>query len=172
MRELPFAMAGLLLVCQVARPAPANVPLEEAVELPDQVFTSQQWGTIALPALPAKPGRIVVLTFRAVIVWPSPAGCNSNASVRINDVPLGLLKADGTVGPIGRPTGSELVGYDGLLVPPFSGTSLVIMFAPNAQVGDTMTADGLGATFTIDISDVARGVDGNTLAIRNKHDSP
>jgi hypothetical protein len=169
MRKLPFAIAGLLLVCQVARSAPANVPLEDVIKLPDQTITSQQWGTIALPALPAKPGKIVVLTFRAVIVVPGPAGCNSNASVRINDVPLGLLKADGAERPIGRPTSSELLGYDGLLVPPFSGTSLVIMFAPNAEVGDTMTADGLGATFTIDISDVARGVDGNALAIRNNH---
>ena len=111
----------------------------------------------------------MVLTFRAVIVVPAPAGCNSNASVRINDVPLGLLKADGTERPIGRPTSSELLGHDGLQVPPFNGTALVIMFAPNAEVGDTMTADGLGATFTFDISDVARGVDGNTLAIRNNH---
>jgi len=162
-------MAGLLLVCQVARSDPASVPLEEAISLPGRTIASQQWATIALPALPAKPGRIVVLTFRAVIVWPSPAGCNSNASVRINDIPIGLLKADGAERPIGRPTSSELLGHDGLMVPPFSGTSLVIIFAPNAEVGDTMTADGLGATFTLDISDVARGVDGNALAIRNNY---
>lgn len=156
MRELLFVMVSLLLVCQTAHSAPASVPLEDVLKLPDQTVRSQQWGTIALPALPAKPGRIAVLTFRAVIATPAPVGCNCNASVRIDDVPLGLLKADGTERPIGRPTSSELLGHDGLLVPPFNGTTLVIMFAPNADVGDTMTADGLGATFTFDISDVAR----------------
>jgi hypothetical protein len=30
-----------------------------------------------------------------------------------------------------------------------------------------MTTDGLGATFTLDVTDLARGVDGNTLTLRN-----
>jgi len=84
-------------------------------------------------------------------------------------VPLGLLKPDGTERLIGRPTGSELIGHDGLQVSAFNGTALVVMFAPTADVGDTMTSDGLGATFTLEVSDVARGVDGNTLAIRNNY---
>lgn len=169
MRELLPDLLGLLLVCQVAWAAPAPAPLEDALKLPDQSLTAQQSAYVPLPALPGRPGRIVVLRLRAVIVVPGPAGCNSNASVRINDVPLGSRKSDGTERLVGRPTSSELLGHDGLQVPPVSGNALVVMFAPDAQAGDAMTADGLGATFTLDISDVARGVDGNMLSIRNNH---
>ena len=41
------------------------------------------------------------------------------------------------------------------------------MFAPDVDTGDRMSKDGLGATYVMDISDVARGVDGNSLSIRN-----
>ena len=38
---------------------------------------------------------------------------------------------------------------------------------PDVNQGDAATKDGLGATFLLDITDIARGVDGNTLTLRN-----
>ena len=49
----------------------------------------------------------------------------------------------------------------------FGPDALLTMFAPDVKTADAMSADGLGGTFCLDVSDVARGVDGNTLAIRN-----
>lgn len=43
----------------------------------------------------------------------------------------------------------------------------MVLFAPDAETGDGMTRDKMGATFAFDISDVARGVDGNALTIVN-----
>ena len=41
------------------------------------------------------------------------------------------------------------------------------LFAPDMATANGMTTNGLGASFAFDISDVARGVDGNTLTFEN-----
>jgi hypothetical protein len=66
-----------------------------------------------------------------------------------------------------RSFGFKLLG-NGQRYGSFNHDYLATMFAENADVGDSMTSDGLGATFTLDLSDVARGVDGNTLELRSK----
>jgi hypothetical protein len=49
----------------------------------------------------------------------------------------------------------------------FSGDKLMVMFAPDFEQADALTTDGMGATYTLNISDLVRGVDVNTLEIRN-----
>ena len=164
-------LAGALLAALCALPAAGApnipLPLEDAVKVPNQSVAPQKEVSIPLPALPARPGKAIVLRFRAIIVTPTPGGCNTNGSVRLNDAPLGRTKADGGDRLLGRPAGFELVGHNGLQLPAFSGTQMMVMFAPDADTGDAMTGDAQGATFVLDVSDVARGVDGNSLTFRS-----
>lgn len=122
---------------------------------------------IALPALPAREGRIVVLRFGAVAHSPGPAGCNFNLTAKLNGTPLG--RYTGTRGErlIGRPAAFRLDGRTNQDFPVFSGPRIMLMYAPDAAAADTMTEDGLAGTFLLDISDLASGVDGNTLTLTN-----
>lgn len=145
----------------------ANLPLTDVITLPDQTLPFQKSAELTLPALPAKPGKIIVLAFKAVSYAKGPAGCNYNATVKINDATLGRFTTGGAERLIGRPAMFEFVETYKQAFPVFSGTRLMVLFAPDAKVGDGMTRDHLGATFTLDISDVVRGVDGNTLTFAN-----
>jgi len=143
--------------------------MEDGIRLDAQTVAPGEPAELALPPLPAKAGKAILLRFRAVIVSQGPAGCNYNASAWLNGAALGRRSAGGE---------ERLIGREPVLVlarasyPPFavfSGERLMMMFAADVGQGDTMTTDGLGATFLLDISDLARGVDGNTLTFRNEN---
>jgi len=154
-------------VCAGAEMSSASLPLEDVIKIDAQTVPFGESVRLALPALPRKEGKIIVLRFRAVALSPGPAGCNFNASFRINDVPVTRRTDRGTERLIGRPTTFQFSGRNGRIFQVFSGGSLMLMYAPDPKTGDAMTKDGLGATFALDVSDLVRGVDGNTLFIRN-----
>jgi hypothetical protein len=122
--------------------------------------------TLNLPPLPARAGQVLLLSFRAFVQSAGPGGCNWNATVTFNDVALGRFTAGGSERLVGRAPLLELLAGD-LTFGVASGDRLMAMFAKDADQADSMTRDGLGGTFALDISDVARGVDGNTLKITN-----
>lgn len=159
-----FSVAGALMLSASLFAAPLS--LEKAVSFPDLSVAQKQVANVSLPPLPTQPGRLTVLSFRAVIVSAGPGGCNYNLAVQFNGQTPGRTTAAGTERLLGRSPTLELVqqrqGF-----PVFSGDKLMMMFAPDTAVGDTMTSDGLGATFVLDITDLARGVDGNTVAFTN-----
>ena len=147
----------------------AGVPaMENAVRLSDQTLLAEKSVELALPPLPAKPGKIVVLQFRTVSYAPTAAGCNSHATVALIGTPLARHTSGGSERLIGRSPSYEFTeGYPDTSCSVFNGSLLTTMFAPDVDTGDRMSKDGLGATYVMDISDVARGVDGNSLSIRN-----
>jgi hypothetical protein len=151
-----------------AEPKAGLPALENAVRLNDQTLLAEKSVELALPALPAKPGKVVVLQFRTVSYSPSPAGCNNHATVALNGTPLARHTSGGSERLIGRSPSYEFTeGYPDTSCSVFNGSLLTTMFAPDVDTGDRMSKDGLGATYVMDISDVARGVDGNSLSIRN-----
>jgi hypothetical protein len=65
-RVIAFA---LLLTAPAAWAVPTNaatLPLEDVIKLPDQTLDFQKSVDLALPGLPAKPGKIIVLRFKMV----------------------------------------------------------------------------------------------------------
>ena len=99
---------------------------------------------------------------------PTAAGCNMHARIALNGTPLGRHTSGGGERLIGRSASFEFSeGHPGTPYSVFNGVLLTTMFAPDVETGDRMSKDGLGATYVMDISDVARGVDGNSLSIRN-----
>ncbi|MBM3501542.1 MAG: hypothetical protein FJX74_23045, partial [Armatimonadetes bacterium] len=162
-----------LLACGPAMNAlgqgPGALALESPIRLDAQTVSRDAPAQLPLPPLPGKPGQATVLRFRAVIVTAGPGGCNYNCAVLLNGAAPGRRSAGGE---------ERLIGRDPVLVlaqgeyPPFSvfgGEKLMVMFAPDPDAGDAMAVDGLGATFLLDITDIARGVDGNTLTFRNEN---
>jgi hypothetical protein len=167
---LPAAMLlGIAASAALAAEKTAGLPaLENAIRLGDQTLPAEKSVELALPPLPARPGKTIVLRFRMVSYAKAEAGCNSHGKAALNGTPLGRYLAGGDERLIGRAPSFEFTtGYRGSSFPIFNGTSLVVMFAPNVDRGDRMSADGLGASFVLDIADVARGVDGNSLSFRN-----
>jgi hypothetical protein len=151
-----------------AEPKVGLPALEDVIRLSDQILLAEKSVELALPPLPAKAGKVILLQLRTVSYSQTAAGCNSHATVMLNGTPLGRHRSGGGERMIGRSPSFEFTeGHPGTPYPAFSGTLLTTMFAPDVDTGDRMTKDGLGATFVLDISDVARGVDGNSLFIRN-----
>ena len=142
-------------------------PLESATHFEDLALGFQESADILLPSLPAKPGQVIILRLRMVSFTETEGGCNFNAGLKINDGDLGRMTSGHTERLIGRPASFEFCKRFAGAFQVFSGPSIMTMFAPTVDSGDAMTKDGLGATFMLDISDVARGVDGNTLTVRN-----
>jgi hypothetical protein len=171
-RLVCLCVCGIVWLCGPATAADAtvnatNLPLTDLIPLPDQTLPFQESAELTLPALAAKPGRIIVLAFKAVSYSKGPSGCNYNATLKMNDTALGRFTTGGSERLMGRPAMFQFVDTHRGVFPVFSGARLMVLFAPDAATGDGMTSDKLGATFALDISDVARGVDGNTLTFVN-----
>ncbi|MEW6356098.1 MAG: hypothetical protein AB1696_07235 [Planctomycetota bacterium] len=147
--------------------ASALPPIEDAIRVEAQKVPFAEAAQVSLPALPQKPEKIVVLRFRAVAISPGPGGCNLNLSLRLNDAPITRRASGGRERLIGRTATFQFAGEDTRIFPVFSGSRINLMYAPDTKTGDGMARNGLGATFLLDISDIARGVDGNTLHIQN-----
>ena len=105
-----------------------------------------------------------MLRFRAVSYHHRPAGWNWNAEIALNGNPLGGHTQGGDVRIIGRAPMFQARGRGWQL---FSGAMIRTMFAPDIATGEAMLEDGQGASFALNVSDVARGVDGNMLRISN-----
>lgn len=161
--SLPFCLI-LVTLCSLC--AAEALPLQDPLHLPDQHVAQRQSVAIDLPPLPSRDGMAIVLSFRAVIVTRGPGGCNYNLAVQVNDERPGRFTAAGTERLLGRDPALVLV-RSGQSFPVFSGSQLMTMFAADPDQGDGMTTDTLGATFHLDISDIARGVDGNQLVFNN-----
>ena len=142
-------------------------PLENPASLPAQSIAPGKEARLALPALPQRPKRVAVLRFRAVIVSGGEGGCNYNAAVAVNENTLGARTATGDRRLLGRDSSFELGSMRDSDFPVFGPGSVMVMYAPDIARGDAMATDGLGATFALDISDIARGGDGNTVTFRN-----
>ncbi|NUQ65587.1 MAG: hypothetical protein HUU20_24220 [Pirellulales bacterium] len=145
--------------------------LESAIELKPQSIGLGQSATLHLPPLAQKPGKATVLSLRAYVKAAGPAGCNLNAGILINGVALERSTAAGGERLIGRAPGLHLLGGK-LDFSVFSGDKLMILYAADAGQADRMTADQLGATFDLDVTDMLRGVDGNTLELVNHFRGP
>lgn len=165
----------LTIVLLLSLPARADDPaanaatlvLQDSVRRPAQVIAPAESVQVALPPLPARPDQALLLRLRAVCQAPGPAGCNFHLALRINDVPLGRFTDAGEERLVGRGVVFQLRDRSVGQFDVVSADALMTMFAPDLQTADAMTSDGLGGTFCLDISDVARGGDGNTLTIRN-----
>ncbi|MEN6548543.1 MAG: hypothetical protein ABFE07_21060 [Armatimonadia bacterium] len=144
----------------------APLTLESPQTFPGVSVPQGQQLDVTLPALPARPGKITILSFRAVIATAGPGGCNYNLILQVNGLPTSRFTSAGTERLVGRSAALELTS-GGQGFPVFSGEKLMVMFAKDADQGDASTRDNLGATFNLDITDLARGVDGNTLTFHN-----
>jgi hypothetical protein len=161
-------IGSLLLFGEISH-AQTQPKLQFAVKLPDTKFDLAHPAIFELPPLPSRAGLMPVLRARIVVISApgSEAGFEYNTGVIFNGTPLqyGMPRGQGRL--LLRPFGFKLLS-NGQRYGAFTKDYLATMFAANANIGDAMTSDGMGATFTLDISDVARGVDGNTLELRSK----
>jgi len=171
-RLLGALLAGILsfasATCLGADGARAvSLPLEDVIKVDPQAVPFGKSAELLLPALPQKAGKIIVLRFGAVAITPRPAGCNFNASLKLNGAPVTRRTAGGRERLIGRPAMFQFPKPDERIFQVFSGSRLMLLYGPDVKTGNGMTRDGMGAAFLLDISDLARGVDGNTLTIEN-----
>jgi hypothetical protein len=145
----------------------AALPLEDVTDAGVLRVPFHETRHVTLPPLPAKPGKVIVLRFGAVAYSPGPAGCNYNMTMAINGAALSRFTNGGEERLVGRePSFRFTTGTKGDFQV-FSGPRVMLMYAPDIATGNTMSTDGLGATFVLDISDLASGVDGNTLTVTN-----
>jgi hypothetical protein len=163
----PLLLALLALPLGAAEP----LPLTDAVTPAAQSLGCGQSVTLNLPPLPARAGQVLVLSFRAYVKAAGPGGCNWNAAVAFNDSGLGRFTGTGSERLIGRSPLLELRAGN-LAFGVASGETLMVMFARDADQADGMTGDDVGGTFNLDVSDVARGVDGNSLRFTNGFKGP
>ncbi len=175
-----FGVLTLALVCAgvSAQPAltAATLPLKDVIKVGDRTLAVSQSEEIQLPPLTGRPGAVLVLRLRAVSYTEQMAGSNWNLALTLNGLPLARYTVSGRERLLGRSPAFHFGGYthsdSSVAWQIFSGPQIHLMLAPDISTGDSMTDDGLGATFALDISDVARGVDGNTLKIINLRRPP
>lgn len=172
----PFRIAAAALfmltsitLAQEKRVGPYDVLLRDEIKLPATGYQLDRPARFQLPALPAKSGLIPVLRARIFVDCPTPGGFNMNARVLVNGTPLLRKTAKRQERLLLRSTSFVLLwqgsAFHGQHYNVFAGDGLSIMFAPDAKAADAMSDDNLGGTFLLDLSDVVRGVDLNTLEI-------
>lgn len=120
------------------------------------------------PAWPAKDGMATILRFKLVARAATLAGCNYNAVLAINGRPVEEFTADGSP----RLSGDGMLqllqsGKPPLSIRRFQKEKLLTMFAPDAATGDKGAADGCGASYELDISDLVKSDGPNELALTN-----
>lgn len=161
-----LGLSGALLL--PGAPALFQLPLEHEIKISDlSVPESGGSRSVDLPALPAIGGKKIVLRCRMVSYAPRPNGCNSNGAISFNGIALGRRTAAGDERLIGSEAGFRLKSHPGREFLRFAGTALNLVYAPDTSSGDAMSPDGQAASLLFDLSDVARGVDGNTLTFHN-----
>ncbi len=162
---MSLVLLGIIVsVAKAQTLAPYQIPLQDEIKLPDAIFQKGAPAHFDLPPLPQKRGLIPVLRARFWVQTPTPGGFNWNAHLELNGSPILRHMANGDERLLARPTTFKLLA-NGQYYSAFQREGLAVMFAPSADVADSMTDDKLGATFLLDLSDVARGVDGNVLEV-------
>ena len=142
--------------------------LESTIRIPDFVVggKSPLTKTVDLPALPARPGHVVVLQAKIYAEAPRAAGCNYCIAIQCNEAPLGRY-AKSAERLLGREPVFHLKSHPDRHFPVFSGERLMTCFGPNAAAVNALCNEGNAADFTLRLDDVVRGVDGNTLLFIN-----
>ena len=140
--------------------------LENAVEVKSLKINLSDKADIYLPPLVKKEGKILVLRFNAYISSPIPAGCNYNLSVLINGSNVSQKNSDNKDRILGRRS-SVVLTKGARDFPLFKGKYLMVFFAPITAVANLLSEDKQAATFYLDISDLVRGVDGNSITFQN-----
>lgn len=156
----------LLCICALASP----IPLLERTEIGN--FTLEETGdtkTCQLPALKLKPGFVPVLRCRMAIKGKHAAGCNYGVRLSCNGVELTGKTASGHNRLLERQSRFELKDpqYKGRRFSVFRGSDLLMIFAPSTDAADPVTVEGNGSWFCLDLSDLNRDVDCNTITFRN-----
>ena len=148
-----------------------EIPLTDEIKIEDvRVEKRGESATIRLPGLPAKPGYIPVLKCRMFSYSASEGGCNYAARISVNGNDLGRRTVAGRKRLLFREDRFELNDprFKGRFMPVFlTSTEFNLQFAPTADRADRQTTDGKGAQFILDLSDVIRELDVNTITFTN-----
>ncbi len=148
-----------------------EIVLANEIKLPDiKVEKRGESFTVQLPGLPARAGYIPVLKCRMYSYAASESGCNYAARVSVNGNDLGRRTAAGRKRLLFRDDRFELTDprFKGRFMPVFlTSTEFNLQFAPTADRADRQTTDGKGAQFILDLSDVARELDVNSVTFTN-----
>jgi len=140
--------------------------LENALKRSSLKINPLEAATVYLPPLVRKEGKITVLRFKAYISAPIPSGCNWNLSMQVNDTNIRQKNPEEKDRILGRSPILFLAQGDRSFSI-FNGKSIMVFFAPNATIADFLTKDNQAATYCFDISDLAHGVDGNSITFKN-----
>ncbi len=159
----PALLAWAWLVGAVAAAGP---DLIDPVGLPNQRLAPTAHVDLALPPLPQREGLTPVLRFRAVASSHGPAGCGFILAVSLNGKGLSRFTESDAERLVGRSPSFALRDRASEFQV-FNGSCLMLLYAPSLDTADQMTEDGLGSRFCLVLTDAARGVDGNTLTLRN-----
>ena len=87
-----------------------HIEIEDAIALEGRELPARGRVSLTLPSLPAKPGKIVVLRVRLVSWAERFGGCNYNASLRLNGMPIGRYTAGDDAREIKHPDPVERAG--------------------------------------------------------------
>ncbi len=164
-----LAVVCLLSLCAIvlADDNAAALPLQDVTDAGTVKVPFHETRHVTLPALPAKPGKAIILRFGAVAYAPGPGGCNYNMTMAMNGAAVSRCTNGGEDRLVGREATFRFTTATKGDFQVFSGPRIMLMYAPDVATGNAMSTDGLGATFVLDVSDLVSGVDGNTLTITN-----
>ncbi len=154
----------------IVLPSAASLPLSDAIAIGDVVLEPREVKEISLPAFPAQAGKVLVLRFRATAFAEKASGCSFCLEVDITGTGVSRLSEDGRERLIGRRPTFRLRNYPAYKdvdFQVFSGRMIQTFFAPDVETADQQSTDGLGSYFALNVSDLARSIDGNTLTFRN-----
>lgn len=140
--------------------------LENSIKVNSIKINKLERAEVNFPPFARKEGKIVVLRFKAYISSPAPRGCNWNLAMRVNGEDVRQSDSDGNSRMLSRDSGLTLMS-GAQNFPIFKGKNMMLFYAPNAEIADRLTTDKLGASFCLDISDLVRGVDGNSITFEN-----
>ena len=157
------------LVAPPANSGPGGMPpgFQVAARPKDQVLAPGQEYRAALPPLPPRPEKVLLLGFHAVALAPREAGGYYLLAVGFNGTALGATPG-GEARLVGRDGALEIRGDpESRTARLFHDNALLLMYAPDVDRADVMAAGGRGATFLFDVSDLVRGGMANELIFRN-----
>ncbi len=166
-----FKFLVCLLPCFCRSADFGDIRLTDEIRIQDiKVEKRGESFTVQLPGLPVKPGFIPVLKCRMYSYSESGGGCNYAARISVNGNDLGRRTAAGRKRLLFRDDRFELTDprYKGRFMPVFlTSTEFNLQFSPGADQADAQTTDGKGGQFILDLSDVIRELDVNTITFTN-----
>ena len=146
----------------------AELPvLQDEIKFPDAVIECGKYHIIKFPPMPARRGKRAVMRFELVAKTPARGGCGFSATVSVNSYTLTRWTSDKRERMIGRAGTLKLKGHGNRDFNIFRDLMLLVMFAPDAVAGNSMSQDGLGATYMVEISDMLYKDAFNTATFHN-----